>query len=64
MAPTDTRTLVDRLIPGGLNAYLAAARGNGDTYATITRRLREEHAIEVTQETVRRWATRPLEVAS
>jgi len=55
MAPTDTSKLVDRIIPGGLAPYLATARDNGETYAQITFRLRTEHDIEVTQETVRRW---------
>lgn len=55
MAPTDTSKLVDRLIPGGLAAYLTEARENGQTFADITFRLRTEHDIEVTQETVRRW---------
>lgn len=55
MAPTDTSKLVDRLIPGGLGPYLTAARGAGDTFAEIAFRLRTDHAIEVTQETVRRW---------
>lgn len=55
MAPTDTSKLVDRLIPGGLAAYLTEARENGQTFADIAFRLRTEHDIEVTQETVRRW---------
>ena len=59
MAPTDTSKLVDRIIPGGLSPYLAAARSAGETYATITFRLRIEHDIEVTQETVRRWCQSP-----
>ena len=55
MAPTDTSKLVDRIIPGGLNAFLTDARDNGDTYADIVFTLRMEHQIEVTQDTVRRW---------
>ena len=55
MAPTDTSKLVDRIIPGGLAAYLTEARADGDTFADIAFRLRSEHDIEVTQETVRRW---------
>lgn len=55
MAPTDTSLLVDRIIPGGLSAYLCAARADGLTFAKIAYRLQAEHDIEVTQETVRRW---------
>lgn len=57
MAPTDTSKLVDRLIPGGLSAYLTEARSNGETFADITYRLRSEHDVTVTQETVRRWCS-------
>lgn len=55
MAPTDTRALIDRLIPGGLDAFLTSARSNGETFGDIAFRLRAEHDIKVTQETVRRW---------
>lgn len=57
MAPTDTRNLVSRLIPGGLDAFLTEARSEGLTFAQIARRLFEEHDIDVTQETVRRWVS-------
>lgn len=57
MAPTDTSKLVDRIIPGGLSDYLTTARDSGETYANIAFRLRTEHDIEVTQETVRRWCS-------
>lgn len=57
MAPTDTRVLIDRLIPGGLDAFLTSARSNDETFADISFRLRAEHDIKVTQETVRRWCT-------
>lgn len=55
MAPTDTSKLVDRIIPGGLAAYLTDARAAGETFADIAYRLRSEHDVVVTQETVRRW---------
>lgn len=64
MAPTDTSHLVDRIIPGGLDAFLAAARADGQTFANITFRLRTEHEIEVTQETVRRWCSDRIAAAS
>lgn len=55
MAPTDTRKLVARLIPGGLDAFLSECRADGLTFAQISRRLSEVHDVDVTQETVRRW---------
>jgi hypothetical protein len=55
MAPTSTSVLVDRIIPGGLKPFLETARGNDETFADITYRLRAEHDIRVTEETVRRW---------
>lgn len=55
MAPTDTFRLVDRIIPGGLHAFLSTARDNDETFAQMSYRLRAEHDVEVTQETVRRW---------
>lgn len=55
MAPTDTSHLVDRIIPGGLDAFLTDARAADQTFADIAYRLRSEHEITVTQETVRRW---------
>lgn len=58
MAATDTYPLVDRLIPGGLSAWLAAARERGDSYETIAFRLGAEHDIRVGAETVRRWCAR------
>lgn len=63
MAPTDTSKLVDRIIPGGLSAFLTDARANGETYADITFRLRTDHNIEVTQETVRRWVLATAEAS-
>jgi hypothetical protein len=68
MAATDTYPLINRLVPGGLDAYLTAARGGGDSHETIAYRLRSEHAIEVSAETVRKWCLRlsptPSEKAS
>lgn len=58
MAPTDTFPLVDRLIPGGLAPWLTSARADGDSYETIAFRLRSEHDITVSSETVRSWVLR------
>lgn len=68
MAATDTFPLIDRIVPGGLNAFLTAARAAGDSHETIAYKLRSEHSIEVSAETVRKWCLRlqpePTEAAS
>lgn len=58
VAQTDTYQLTDRLIDGGLPAFLAAARSAGESAETIAYRLRSEHEIVVSSETVRRWIIR------
>lgn len=59
MPATDSfRRLADRVIEGGLDAYLLAARDRGESYQTIQSRLSTEHAIDVTAETVRNWTTK------
>lgn len=57
--PTSTARLIDRIIPGGLHPFLTEARQQGETCARIADRLAEEHEIEVSAETVRRWVARP-----
>ena len=47
--------LVDRLIPGGLEKFLLDAREDGQSYRTIAARLRDEHDIPTTQQTVMAW---------
>lgn len=47
--------LVDRLIPGGLETFLAEARAKGESYVTIARRLDAEHDITTTHQTVANW---------
>lgn len=59
MPPTDTFPLADRLVPGGLVAFLNAARDAGDSFETIAFRLRSEHQIQVSAETARKWCARP-----
>lgn len=61
MPPTSTAVLVDRLIPGGLEPFLREARDSGETFLDIAFRLRAEHDIRVTEETVRRWCGEWLE---
>lgn len=58
MPATDTYPLVDRIVPGGLEKYLADARGAGESYETIAFSLRRDHDITVGAETVRRWCDR------
>lgn len=68
MAATDTFPLIDRIVPGGLARYLIAARAEKDSYESIAYRLRHEHEIVVSAETVRKWCQRvdaePSEAAS
>lgn len=61
MARSSTIPLVNRIIPGGLEPFLRAARDNDETFADITYRLRAEHDIRVTEETVRRWCAQVLD---
>lgn len=55
MASPQTRPLVDRIIPGGLERYLLEARERGDSYQTIVLNLAAEHDITVTPPTVASW---------
>lgn len=55
MAST-TLTLVDRILAGGLAEYLTDARAAGHSFERISKMLYEDHAIDVTGETVRKWS--------
>lgn len=58
MARTTTtmRDLADRLIPGGLTAYLRERKVDQRlSFRTIARQLEDDHDIVVTDETVRAW---------
>jgi hypothetical protein len=48
--------LVDRLVGGDLEQRIAAWRAEGLSFNDIAIHLREQYAIAVTAETVRRWA--------
>ncbi len=61
MARPNTFLLVDRLVPGGIRAFMAARREQGDSYETIARALETEHQITVTGQTVRMWAVQLAE---
>lgn len=59
MGRRDTFPLVDRLVPGGLAAFLAAARAEPKrSHEDIAFDLATEHDIKVSAETVRRWCQR------
>ena len=58
MPRNDTFPLVDRLVPEGLTDYLTAARKAKDSHETIAFRLRDEHDIKVSADTVRQWCRR------
>lgn len=55
VARTTVRELTDRLLDGNLDAWLAEQRGAGHSFAEIAYRLRSEHEVIVTGETVRTW---------
>jgi hypothetical protein len=49
--------LVDRLVGGDLEQRITAWRAEGVSFSEIAFRLREQHEINVTAETVRRWVS-------
>lgn len=55
MARSTVRELTDRLLDGGLDAWLAEQRDAGHSFTEIAYRLRADHEIIVTGETVRTW---------
>ncbi len=54
---------VDRLVPGGIEAFIADGRAKRQSFETIARRLAIEHQIDVTGQTLASWK-RNLEAAS
>lgn len=54
-----TRQFADHLLGGRLDALLAQWRAEGDTLDQIVDRLRDEHGVDVSRETVRRWLAPP-----
>lgn len=56
MERTTVKDLADRLIEGGLEAWLRDHKVNRrDSLVGIARRLDRDHQIVVTSETVRQW---------
>ncbi len=53
---TTRQHIVDRLIVGGLEKFLRDARENGQSFPSISLRLRDEYSIAVSSDSVRRWA--------
>lgn len=49
--------LYDRILDGQLAAILTGWRAEGTSYEEMAGRLRDEHQIIVTSETVRRWCS-------
>ena len=47
--------LADRIIPGGIHAWLLARRAEGLSAESIARQLHTEHDIVVSGQTVRTW---------
>ena len=58
MPAPDLYPLVDRLVPGGLPAFLAAAEAEGQSSEAIARSLHSQYEVTVSGETVRRWRKR------
>jgi hypothetical protein len=55
VARSTVRELTDRLLDGNLDAWLAEQKDAGHSFAEIAFRLRTEHQVIVTGETVRAW---------
>lgn len=55
VARTGTFPVYDRLLDGQLAQMLTSWRADGATYLDITMRLRSDHGIAVSVDTVRRW---------
>lgn len=63
MARSTIRDLTDRLLDGNLDTWLAEQRSAGHSFAEIAWRLRVEHEVAVTGETVRTWCNDPADAA-
>lgn len=61
---TDSYLLHDRILDGRLGKMLDDWRAEGLSFPEIAFRLRTEHDIKVSDETVRRWHQRSQEPAA
>ena len=57
MPRTTLWDLTDRIVPGGLDAWLRERRQAGDSLADIARTLHDDHEITVSTELIRTWVT-------
>lgn len=55
MARTTVRDLTDRILGGRLDQWLTEQRAADQSFAEIAYRLRTDHDIAVSAETVRTW---------
>lgn len=63
--PTPTRRLADKLLPEGVDAFIATRRDGEQSWRRIALDLRDatRGEVDVTPETIRNWATRADEAA-
>lgn len=53
--PTPLYRLLDTLLPDGVDAYVAARRGEGMSWRRIEQAIREQVSVDVTYQTLRAW---------
>lgn len=63
MSRTPVHPLYDRILDGKLNDLLAGLVGQGLTPPQVRDRLRDEHKVDVSVATVRRWIAKLEEAA-
>lgn len=65
VAKPSSSTLVDLVLGGNLHSELRRLRAAGESYESIARWFENEHAVDITYSTVRRWcidfAVEPVE---
>ena len=62
--PTPLYRLLDALLPGGIDAYVAAKRAEGESWRRIERAIWADVNVDVTYQTLRNWYPEMVEVAS
>lgn len=53
--PTPLYRLLDTLLPGGVDTYVAAKRSEGVSWRGIENAIRSEVSVDVTYQTLRGW---------